>query len=167
MIPLVAYTDGSGTRAHLPSGAGVVIYDGDPAAAGWAEAGPQPIVEASRHLGLGTNNHAELSGVRIAIWLSEQPSLSGRPLIIRSDSEYVLKMLSWRGVLDPERPNSKLINIIRRRLRARSGPTTMEYVKGHSKDPGNERADELAGLARLRPPKPVTAPPLYTPEGVR
>jgi hypothetical protein len=52
-------------------------------------------------------------------------------------------------------------------LRARSGPTTMEYVKSHSKDRGNERADELAGLARLRPPKIVTAHTLYTPEGVR
>lgn len=27
--PLVAYTDGSGTQGHLPSGAGVVVYDGD------------------------------------------------------------------------------------------------------------------------------------------
>ena len=145
--PVVAYTDGSGTRAHLVSGAGVVIYDGDPVLSDWKD---EPIAEASRHLGLGTNNHAELSAVRVALYVTYHSQLRHRPLIIRTDSEYVLKMVNWRGALDPERPNAALVNVIRKMLRPRV--VTFEYVPGHSKIPGNERADELAGIARLRPP---------------
>jgi ribonuclease HI len=52
----VAYTDGSGTIATRPCGAGVVIFDGDVA-----------IIEASRYLGLGTNNRAELSAIGLAL----------------------------------------------------------------------------------------------------
>lgn len=141
---IVCYTDGSGTRAHLPCGAGVVIYDEDPAPYYTAE----PIVEASRPLGCGSNNHAELSAVRIALWLTDQWPLKGRPLVIRSDSEYAITMCSRRGALDPERPNARLVNIIRRAMLGRD--VHIEYVPGHAGVPGNVRADKLAGLARLR-----------------
>ena len=39
---LIAYGDGSGTVAHLPCGAGVVVYDGG-----------EVVLEASRSRGLG------------------------------------------------------------------------------------------------------------------
>lgn len=134
---LVAYTDGSGTLAHLPCGAGVVVYDG-------AEA----IIEASRYLGLGTNNHAELSAVRVALYLTRAPDLAARPLVIRTDSQYTIGALTAPADPDPWAANAKLITIIRRAMVGRA--VSFEHVKGHAGIAGNERADALAGMARLR-----------------
>lgn len=157
MMDLIAYTDGSGTLGQRPSGAGVVLYEGDTI-----------VCEASRHLGLGTNNHAELSAIRIALYMTSFDPFAGRDLLIRSDSEYAIWMSTGRRPLDPDRPNARLIHIIRRALVGRS--VRFEHVPGHAGIPGNERADELAGLARLRPfggpkPKKVRAPkPLLSKE---
>jgi len=140
VTPLVAYTDGSGTRAHLPAGAGVVVFDGE-----------DIVFEASRHLGLGSNNHAELSAIGIAIYVSTFDPFASRALLIRTDSEYALNMLRRSGTLKPHRPNAHLITYIRKMLRNRD--VTFEHVRGHAGIPGNERADTLAGLARLRFPK--------------
>lgn len=142
VLPLVAYTDGSGTRAHLPCGAGVAIYDDG-----------EVVTEASRHLGLGTNNHAELSAVRVALAITPPE----RPLLVRTDSMYVIGALTAPADTPPERPNAKLIAIIRRAMAGRH--VRFEHVKGHSKIEGNERADSLAGLGRLRA-LAVTSPTL-------
>lgn len=135
-LPLVAYTDGSGTIATLPCGAGVVVFDGDEA-----------VLEASRHLGAGTNNHAELSAIRVALAIT-QP-FGDRPLVVRTDSMYAIGALSR----EPREgaANRALILATRRLMAGRE--VRFEHVKGHSGIEGNERADELAGLARLRAPR--------------
>lgn len=131
MEPLIAYTDGSGTVAHLPCGAGVVVFDGDLA-----------VIEVSRPLGLGTNNRAELCAVGLALYVTPR----ARPLVVRSDSEYVIGALTGPRDTPVGRPNADTINYIRRSMRGRA--VTFEWVKGHSGIAGNERADELAGRAR-------------------
>lgn len=138
--PLVAYTDGSGTRAHMPSGAGVVVYDG-----------ATIIMEASRHLGNGTNNHAELSAVRVALYITNTAELRARELLVRSDSMYTIGSLTREEDCEAYRPNAVLINIIRRMMAGRA--VRFEHVRGHAGVVGNERADELANLGRLRTPK--------------
>jgi ribonuclease HI len=134
---LIAYCDGSGTVAHLPCGAGVVVYDGG-----------EVVLEASRSLGLGTNNHAELSAIRVALAITDTPEWRGRMLVVRSDSMYAIGAMTAPRNPAPDRPNARLIAITRRLLAGRS--VRFEHVKGHSSEPGNERADKLAGLARLR-----------------
>ncbi len=141
--PLVAYTDGSGTIATKPCGAGVVVYDGD-----------DVVLEVSRHLGNGTNNRAELCGIGLALAVTDEPSMRVRALVIRSDSTYAIGAISaahgpWDGAA-----NAKLIRYVRSLLVGRSA--TFEHVRGHAGVAGNERADKLAGLARLRIPRAVT-----------
>lgn len=136
---LVAYTDGSGTTADLLCGASAVIYDDAVA-----------IAEVSVHVGNGTNNCAELTGVRLALWVCGESWLRARPLVVRSDSMYAITTLRAPYDADPRAPNGELINTIRQRLHAR-GRVTFEHVHGHRGEPGNERADVLAGEARLAP----------------
>jgi len=139
---LVAYTDGSGTLAETPSGAGVVVYDGD-----------EVVLEAARHLGNGTNNHAEISAVRVALWVTRE---SGRPLVVRTDSTYTIDALVGA---EPHRlaNNAALIRATRKAMAGRQ--VVFQHVRGHRGLRGNERADELAGLARTalgrRAPSPA------------
>ncbi len=137
MTDLIAYTDGSGTFGRTPSGAGVALFDGGVL-----------VAEASRHLGLGTNNHAEISAIRIALWMTTFEPFTGRPLLIRSDSEYAIHMCSRTGWIDDERPNGRLIRFVRAAMVGRA--VAFEHVKGHAGELGNERADFLAGMGRKR-----------------
>ena len=57
-------------------------------------------------------------------------------------------MVRGRGPLDPERLNARVINRIRYALRGRQ--IRFEHVQGHSKIPGNDRADYLASIGRKR-----------------
>lgn len=140
---LVAYCDGSGTTAEETCGSGVAIFDDGVA-----------LVEASVHLGNGTNNFAELSAVRVALGLCGTSELRGRHLVVRSDSMYTLNSLMAAYDPHPTAPNTQVITTIRRRM-AKRGKVSFEHVKGHSGEPGNERADVLAGDARLNPKRGV------------
>jgi len=137
---LVAYTDGSGTTAGKISGAGVVVYDGGVA-----------VLEASRHLGMGTNNRAELYGIGIALAMTDTPAWRPRPLLVRSDSEYALEAVTRPTAPFPWAANRPLI--LRVRAATQGRVVTFEHVKGHSGVEGNERADALAKLGRLRVPR--------------
>lgn len=136
---LVAYTDGSGTTAGKISGAGVVVYEGGVA-----------VLEASRHLGFGTNNRAELYGIGIALAMTDTPVWRPLPLLVRSDSEYALDAVTRPTAPFPWAANRPLILRVRAATQGRL--VTFEHVKGHSGVEGNERADALAKLGRLRTP---------------
>ncbi len=168
---LVAYSDGSGNTAARPSGAGVVILDARPEAV--AELGRLEgavviagagvvVLEASAHLGNGTNNHAEVCASGLALAMTDVPGWRERPLEVRTDSTYVQWAFRQKADLPPQRANARIINALRKRRDERPGPSpadaplpprrvTTFHVPGHAGEPGNERADELAGLARLRP----------------
>jgi ribonuclease HI len=134
---LVAYTDGSGTIPTKPCGCGVVICDGG-----------EIIAEASRHLGLGSNNHAEVSAVRVALWLTKDMD---RPLLVRADSDYAIKALTKEWDPWPTQPNARLITMTRAAMVGRK--VTFELVPGHDGIAGNERADALASIGRKTRPR--------------
>lgn len=133
---LVAFTDGSGTVEDLPCGAGVVLFDRD-----------RVVVEASWSIGLGTNNHAELSAVRLALHLSAHHD-RWRPLLVCTDSMYAIGVLCATRAPSEDARNGALIRWIRRCMAGRR--VRFEHVRGHAGVWGNERADALADRARRR-----------------
>lgn len=169
---LVAYVDGSGNKATGPSGAGVVIVDASPEAlrdlgalegAVVIEGTGVVVLEESMHLGNGSNNHAEVCAAGLALLLTDLPGWRERPLEIRTDSTYTQWALSRGADLPEARVNARIINAARRRQGPRPGPDGLAlpprrvstfHVAGHAGEPGNERADALAGRARLAAPRP-------------
>jgi ribonuclease HI len=129
--PTVAFCDGSGMTKDKPAGIGVVIYT----------RGEHPLYIAE-HIGLGTNNVAELR----AIWraLQQFPDL-GRKLLIRSDSEYAIGSMTkpWNATA-----NAELIANMRADLALREGKVRFDHVDGHAGHLGNEIADALANIGR-------------------
>lgn len=97
------------------------------------------------------------------------------PLIIKTDSQYVIKGLTthlrvwedqgWIGI-----KNSRLFKKAAYLLRKRTAPTLFEWVKGHSGDEGNEQSDMLAkeGASKDQPDDlPLDIPPEYDLQGAK
>lgn len=99
-----------------------------------------------------TNNRMEMTAILKA--LAELPD--GAVVTVFSDSQYCIKGLTeWRAGWRKKNwmkkgapmPNRDLWIRLEEHLQRLS--VSFEWVRGHSGDPGNERADELAGHGRL------------------
>jgi ribonuclease HI len=128
-LGFLAYADGSCLGNPGPGGWGVVLIDGQGQSQEFWGAAPST-----------TNNRMEITAAIEA--LRHVPS--GAPITIRSDSQYVIKTmtLGWK-----RRENLDLwpqldAETVRHKVR-------WEWVRGHSGNRLNERADELARNAAL------------------
>lgn len=155
---LYAYTDGSGTLEHRAAGAGVVVVSGP------GDDDADVVVECARHLGPGTNNHAELCAALCALDVTAGAPWCTRPLIVRTDSNYVIGAATRREEPHEHTVNGAVIGRVRRALRERTAlghRIEFEWVRGHAtkksatsdearaKRRWNHRADALAKHGRL------------------
>ena len=131
----IGYTDGGAKGNPGPAGSGAVLELPDGRRA-----------EASKSLGHGTNNIAELAAIGVALDLADQAELpKDAPIVLFTDSSYTHGVLvkNWKA-----KANRALILELRERLSKRTG-VTIEWVAGHVGTPGNEAADRLAGQGVL------------------
>lgn len=113
------------------------------------------IEERSGHELGATNNRMELMAIRQGIILVKELGSRVERAIIYSDSTYSVNAVSvwhfnwrkngWRTAAGTPVLNRELIEEITGDLPEN---IALRWIKGHAKNPGNERADELAGEAR-------------------
>ena len=141
-MSFVVYCDGSGTTGG-PAGIGfLVLADG------------LPFTEGRLPLANATNCQAELLAAAYALLSLPE----GQDVVLYSDSTYVVKgftayLPSWRergwrrsggGPVANLRLWQRLLDAVERHRSVR-----FEWTRGHVGTEGNERADRLAGAARV------------------
>jgi ribonuclease HI len=127
---IVAYTDGASSGNPGPSGIGIVLRFGSHEK------------EISKHIGIATNNVAELTAIETALKTIRTTEI---PVRLYTDSQYCYGLLSlgWK----PKR-NEKLVAAVRAMMK-RFKDLRILKIEGHVGIDDNERADRLAREAAV------------------
>lgn len=168
-LPLtMAWADGFMEAARAsdggPSSRTIIHTDGacsgNPGPGGWAVIVDQNGMRSARYGGdpATTNNRMEMTAMIVAL---RDAATAGGQVVIRADSEYVIKGLTewmpgwkargWRNASGKPVVNRDLweeMSAARAEAEAAGALVVMEHVRGHSGDPGNEACDELAVRGR-------------------
>jgi len=122
------FTDGASSGNPGPYGIGVLMRYGE------------HTKEISTYIGDSTNNIAELKAIEAGLSALKNTDI---PIRLFTDSKYAygLLVLNWKA-----RKNQKLVESIKK-IMGRFQDLQIIKVKGHSGQPGNERADYLATSA--------------------
>lgn len=122
------YTDGASSGNPGPSGIGILFRFG------------KHEKELSRHIGIATNNIAELEAINIALL---ELKTTKKPVRIFTDSSYAYGVLTlnWKAKKNPE-----LVKRIKKTMTSFSDLKLVK-IRGHAGHAGNERADSLATRA--------------------
>ncbi|MBW1675971.1 MAG: ribonuclease HI [Deltaproteobacteria bacterium] len=129
---IVAYTDGASSGNPGPAGIGILLRFGSHEK------------EISKHIGIATNNVAELMAIKTALKTIRTTQI---PVRLYTDSQYCLGLLSlgWK----PKR-NEKLVAAIKKLMEGFKDLKILK-VKAHAGIDDNERADRLAQEAASGP----------------
>ena len=122
------FTDGASSGNPGPSGIGVVLRYGEHEK------------EISKFIGTATNNIAELKAIDTGLSALSQTDIPVR-LFTDSNYAYGLLVLNWKP-----RKNQQIVEDIKKKM-SKFRDLKILKVKGHSGNPGNERADFLATSA--------------------
>lgn len=133
---IVIYTDGSALGNPGPGGYGILML---------YKSQKKEIKQGYR---LTTNNRMELLAIIVSL---EMLKVSGREVIIYSDSKYVIDSVTkgWVfGWLKKGFKGKKNADLWRRFLKIYpKNRVKFQWVKGHANIPGNEHVDKLAVFA--------------------
>jgi ribonuclease HI len=129
---IVAYTDGASSGNPGPAGIGILLRFGSKER------------EISKHIGITTNNVAELMAIKTALKAIRTTQI---PVRLCTDSQYCFGLLSlgWK----PKR-NEKLVADIKK-LMERFKDLRILKIAAHAGIDDNERADRLAREAASSP----------------
>ena len=129
---IVAYTDGASSGNPGPAGIGIVLRFGSKER------------EISKHIGIATNNVAELMAIKTALKAIRTTQI---PVRLCTDSQYCLGLLSlgWKP-----RRNEKLVAATKK-LMERFKDLKILKIEAHAGIDDNERADRLARGAASSP----------------
>ena len=129
---IAAYTDGASSGNPGPAGIGIVLRFGSQKK------------EISKHIGIATNNVAELIAIKTALKTIRTTQI---PVRLYTDSQYCFGLLSlgWK----PKR-NENLVAAIKK-LMERFKDLRILKIKAHEGIDDNERADRLAREATSGP----------------
>jgi ribonuclease HI len=137
---ITIYTDGAARGNPGPGGYGVVLLAG------------KHRKELSEGFRLTTNNRMELLAVIVGL---EALKKKGSEVTIYSDSSYVVDAVEKKWLFDWEKKNfkkKKNPDLWKRFLKIyRIHRVKLKWVKGHANIPENERCDQLAVEAALKP----------------
>ena len=125
---IVVHTDGASSGNPGPAGIGIVLRFGSREK------------EISKHIGIATNNIAELKAIKTAL---EAIRTTDIPVRLHTDSQYCygVLVLGWKA-----RRNEALVAATRQ-LMSKFSELQILKVEGHAGLPDNERADRLARAA--------------------
>ena len=148
MPDILVYTDGACLGNPGPGGWGVRILYPDGA-----------VRELGGRAASTTNNRMELQGALAALQAIE----AGAAAVVYSDSQYVINGLTkwlagWKrkGWMTAAREPVKNRDLWMQLDTENPGRVRWRHVRGHSGDPGNDRADAIArGFAIGKPPELV------------
>ena len=151
------YTDGACINngdENAQAGSGIWYGDND----------PRNISERVQ-LELQSNQTGELMAVLLAI----KNHYPNENLRIMSDSRYVIDGLTknckkWEAWNWIDTRHGDIFKCITAWMRWRKGTTTLQWVKGHNGDRGNEQADKLAGEGAEKPRMPENYSLEYPPD---
>lgn len=125
---ILVYTDGACSGNPGPAGVGIVLRFG------------ARQKEISRHIGIATNNIAELMAIKTAL---EAIRTTDIPVRLYTDSQYCygVLVLGWKA-----KRNEVLVRAIKKLMKQFRDLKVLK-VEGHAGVPLNEHADELARAA--------------------
>jgi ribonuclease HI len=129
---IVAYTDGASSGNPGPAGIGILLRFGSKER------------EISKHIGIATNNVAELMAIKTALKAIRTTQI---PVRLCTDSQYCFGLLSlgWKA-----KRNEKLVADIKK-LMERFKDLRILKIAAHAGIDDNERADRLAREAASSP----------------
>lgn len=136
-MPIIkAYTDGACRGNPGPGGSGAIIFY------------PEKNEEISHYIGSKTtNNVAEYTAVVLALEnIKKRGVADDEKVIIYTDSDLVVKQITGVWKCNKEHIR-KLKEKAQKILRELNVAWDFVWVKGHSGNEGNEKADQLANLA--------------------
>lgn len=127
---------------------------GNPKTGGWAFLiiAPFMFLGKAGYTEIATNNTEE---IRSAIMALEHLPQTSKPVVLYSDSQYVIKSMTewWKGwakngfVTASKKPVKNLEMLKKLRKLVQKHNVQMKWVKGHNGNPRNELVDKMAGKA--------------------